>query len=431
MFIPRLKPALCLALAAAACLAVTSATAETSLEARAAAPAPTAIRELDAPAVPGIRVHRLVFTSSTVTTPAGAEPTEVYAYMALPEGKGPFPAVVVIHGGKGKAEEAKVQAWAKRGYAAIAPELPDIADSATASPDSKGAWKAVPYGKGNRWKAQPDVTQTGVYEAVTAALNAFKILQSQPEVDRSRMGIVGISWGGYTTTILTGLLGKQVAASYSVFGCGHYEKTVFAGSLKSLPEELRATWVRELDAATYAPHITAPYFIAAPCNDSFFFPPAVMATLADIRSPKQCVFIPNADHKTAFPGGADKGGSANWAGMEVDYFDFYLKGKGSPLPTVTVTQAAPDAKATVRFRVTSATPLQKVAVYTAPADGPWKQKVWTELPAKALGGEGYEAVLPAEIAQGGFWFAMATDQRPVSVSSLIYPCGGADATAAP
>ena len=417
-------------LAAAACLA-TPAAAATSIETRAAAPAPTAIRELEAPAFPGIRVRRIVFTSSTVTTPTGAVPTEVYAYLALPEGEGPFPAIVVIHGGKGKAEEEKARAWAARGYAAIAPELPDIADPATASPDSTGAWKAVPYGKGGRWNFLPDVTQSGVYEAVTAGLNAFKILQSQPEVDRSRIGIVGISWGGYTTTILTGLLGDQVAASFSVFGCGHYEKTTFAGALKTLPAEQRTTWMRELDAATYAPHITAPYFIAAPCNDSFFFPPAVMATLADIRSPKQWVFIPNADHKTAFPGGAQSGSKANWAAMEVDYFDHYLKRQGKPLPAVSVTHPSPDASNTVRFQVSSATPLQKVSVYTTTMEGPWKQKFWAESPATALGNGAYEAVLPGEVVQRGFWFAMATDERPVSVSSLIYACGDADVTTAP
>lgn len=407
------------------------ASAQTELTAWAVRPAPVAVRELKAPVdiPPGIRVRRFLFELRSRDTPAGPVMTEVYAFMALPEGMGPFPGLLVMHGGKGHAEEAKAIAWAKRGYVAIAPDLPYIANPETAS-ESKGAWKAHPYAWG-RWDVKPDVTHGGIFEAVITGLDTFKLLQAQPEVDRSRIGIVGISWGGYVTTILSGLLGEQVAVAFSVFGCGHYEKAVFAHSLGKMPEIDRKTWMETLDASRYAPKITAPYFIAAATNDSFFFPPAVLATLDDIQAPKNWVFIPNADHKTSFPGGRPADPTVNWAAMEVDYFDYYLKGKGKALPVISVPQTAPDGNRVVRFHVESELPLEQVSVYVTGPDDPWKDKTWQQVPANLLGGGNYESILPETVAAKGFWMAVATDNRPVSVSSRIYACGDADLARTP
>jgi len=52
--------------------------------------------------------------------PFHGKPTRVFAYVGRPEGKGPFPGVVLVHGGGGKAFSAWADHWAKRGYVAIA-----------------------------------------------------------------------------------------------------------------------------------------------------------------------------------------------------------------------------------------------------------------------------------------------------------------------
>ena len=51
------------------------------------------------------------------------KPTRVFAYYAKPEGEGPFPAVLLIHGGGGKAFADWAELWAKCGYVALAPDL--------------------------------------------------------------------------------------------------------------------------------------------------------------------------------------------------------------------------------------------------------------------------------------------------------------------
>lgn len=51
-------------------------------------------------------------------------PTRVFAYCGRPEGGvGPFPAMVLVHGGGGKAFAKWAEHWAKRGYVALAMDL--------------------------------------------------------------------------------------------------------------------------------------------------------------------------------------------------------------------------------------------------------------------------------------------------------------------
>src|SRR5438045_3063442 len=49
--------------------------------------------------------------------------SRVFAYFAKPDGDGPFPAMVLVHGGGGKAFRDWALHWAKRGYAALAMDL--------------------------------------------------------------------------------------------------------------------------------------------------------------------------------------------------------------------------------------------------------------------------------------------------------------------
>ena len=49
------------------------------------------------------------------------ENPRVFAYLGRPAtGKGPFPAMVLVHGGGGKAFREWAEHWAKRGYVALA-----------------------------------------------------------------------------------------------------------------------------------------------------------------------------------------------------------------------------------------------------------------------------------------------------------------------
>src|SRR5688572_13705630 len=56
--------------------------------------------------------------------PFREKPTRVFGYMGRPDtGLGPFPAMVLVHGGGGKAFKDWATHWAKRGYVALAMDL--------------------------------------------------------------------------------------------------------------------------------------------------------------------------------------------------------------------------------------------------------------------------------------------------------------------
>ncbi len=384
---------------------------------------PEILREIAAPdSDPGnVTVRRLVFRSRNNS--------EIFAVLAVPKTPGKHPGMLVLHGGGGSAETDKAIAWAQRGYVAIAPDLPGIGEPKKFT-ETQGEWSALPYGTG-RWTASPDAGASVLVDAVLSALKALDLLRAQPEVDPDRIGVVGISWGGYLTTMVCGLAGDRVHAGFSVFGCGFYELTSSWGNLKKMPEDERARWLRDLDAGRRAPKITAPFFIAAAANDFFFFPPAVQATLDAIPGAKNHFYAPNANHKAPVPGGMDfpkastepfqptafqpfptPGGSkANWLAMEVPYFDFYLKGLGEPLPKVTVVRTEDPLIA--KFQIDAPRPLSRVEVYWAKPDPEVKTREWIALPATKNADDSFQAALPPEAAD---WFVLVSDDRPVTVS---------------
>ena len=238
-----------------------------------------------------IRLRHVVFKSYTADTPSGPVTNEIYAVIATPVSTtGRIPGVLVLHGGGGTCDVAGALRWAERGYLAVAVDLPSIGNPEK-QVHSSGAWKSFAYGVG-RFKAAPDVKTGKLFDGVVAGLHGFKLLQAQPRVNRDRLGIVGISWGGYMTTMLSGLLGDQLRASFSIYGSGFYEKAVYTKQLNQLTPTERADWVKYMDAGYRAAGIHSHFFFAAASNDIFFFPPAVQATYGQIPGKKTCSSCP-------------------------------------------------------------------------------------------------------------------------------------------
>ncbi len=341
--------------------------------------------------------------------------------------------MLVLHGGGGNAEVEKAMAWAQRGFVAVAPDLPGIADPKKLV-DSKGKWTGGTYG-GGRWVATPDASASVIFDAVLSAMKSLYLLRSQPDVDTSRIGVVGISWGGYMTTMVCGLAGDQVRAGFAVFGCGFYDLTAQLNGPKStlgaMPEEERERWLRHLDAGRRAPGMKATFFIAGAANDFFYWPRAVQATLDAVPGEKNHLYAPNANHKTPLPGGTvfakpsaepfkptafqpyptPSGSKANWLAMEVPFFDYTLKGIGEPLPKVSVEKTGDPLLA--RFSSTAPHLLTKVEIYWAKTNPDVMKREWLALPVTKTAADHYEAKLPAEAAD---WFVVASDDRPVTVS---------------
>jgi len=382
--------------------------------------APTVLREIadpdrDLEAGDRVRVRRVVFASRVVS----GVTNEVYAVIARPAAAGRYPGLLLLHGGLGVANEGEAVNWARRGYVAVAPDLPGIANPVGAV-RSAGLWRHRPYGSGV-WLTSPSAEASAIHQAVVAALQGFHLMQAQPDVDTGRVGVSGWSWGGYMSTMVCGLLGERIQAGFSYFGTGFYEHTWFKFHLDLMSPTDRAEWLEQLDAGRRAPGIAAPFFIAAPANDTFFHPTAVERTLAVIPGEVGRVYSPNAHHQLWIPGGSWMGAGDHLAEM---WFAGHLKSEAEPFPTVEwETSGDPD---TVAFRVRGSRPFIVVSLWHSLPRHPesWPERVWVQVPVRLRAGGRYEATLKPEArALGAAWFAMVSDDRSISVSTPMQVAG--------
>lgn len=122
---------------------------------------------------------------------------QVSGYLYKPQGMGPFPAVLVLHGkaGLGEAQQAYASWLATQGYVALAP------DYLTPINVASGQWG------GTDWENKIDP----VREHLALGLECLKSL---PYVAPSRIGIVGFSLGGFFAFILATRDDVKAVVSY-------------------------------------------------------------------------------------------------------------------------------------------------------------------------------------------------------------------------
>ena len=132
--------------------------------------------------------------------------------------------------------------WARRGYVSFCQDQPGVCNMTKAH--STGPWKKFKWGA---FSANPNATCSTLYDGVAAALNGLALLRSQPDVDKSNIGVTGGSWGGYMTTMVSGLAGDRVKASFSVYGCGYYNVgSAWAARLENMDKEEARRWLQHL-----------------------------------------------------------------------------------------------------------------------------------------------------------------------------------------
>ncbi|MDR2040258.1 MAG: alpha/beta fold hydrolase [Bacteroidales bacterium] len=362
-----------------------------------------------------IVIRKFIFDSRNHTN-------EVYSIMAVPSGDGVYPAILFLHGGGSRAEDMYhlVREYAGRGYVTMAIDLPGLC-GIDKTPYSRGPWKIKEKEKGME-EARIDVSEqvrgSTLVDAEVAGIEAINYLRTMPEVNISRIGITGFSWGGYSTTILAGLLGNKIKAAYSVYGCGYYEKGSFwIKWLDALSEKDRKTWLKYLDAGRRAKNMRAAYFIEAASNDTFFWPPAVEATLNAIRGSKNLVWRANLNHRQLAQGKL----------MQQLYLDYHLKGIGSPFAQVSVSknekQKNGNQKVTIQVNAPESIKINSVKLYYSgmPASGKWQEREWIEIKAQPVSGNIYHVTIPEKAVKSqADYFVSAEDDRTVITSSKMY-----------
>jgi len=365
---------------------------------------PWDLRELSRPprvvAAPGFSepgVQALFFEGP----PYRGRTTKVFAWMGVPKA-GPgekVPGMVLVHGGGGTAFANWVRLWTERGYAAIAMDTCGCVPRGT-----YGNWERHPDGGPPGWGGfgQIDQPQTDqwTYHAVASAILAHSLLRSQPRVDSRRIGLTGISWGGYLTCIIAGVDSRFRCAA-PVYGCGFTNETAFASAVTSLGPERASRWMRWWDPSVYLSRARMPILWVTGTNDFAYTFNALQKSYRLPHGPRTLAIRLRMPHGHGPAGEAPK---EIW-----DFADSILMG-GSPLTRITGQGRKADlAWATFRSRRT----VSRAELLSTRDLGPWPDRKWEAVPATLDRGR-VSAILPDGVT---VYFVNLYDDRGCVVST--------------
>lgn len=322
--------------------------------------------------------------------------TRIFAYYARPaQGKGPFPAMLLVHGGGGKAFREWAEHWAQRGYVALAMDL------AGHGPDGRLTEGGPDQDDQNKFRdfTAADANEMWTFHAVAAVLRGHSLLAAQPEVDRHRIGITGISWGGYLTCIVAGI-DDRLKVAVPVYGCGFLQdNSVWLDRFSKMSAAQRQRWVDYFDPSRYLSGVNCPILFLNGSND-FAYP---------LDSYQKSYFAVNGPMtlslKVRLPHGHI------WTFPEVDCFvDSVLK-NGDPLPKLKPMKIT-EGVATTAF--VAKVPVTKAELNFTSDTGEWQKRLWKTVPAEMVNGR-VAARLPIE--RPLVCYLSVTDQRDVTVST--------------
>ncbi len=332
------------------------------------------------------------------------KPTRVFAWLGIPKvepGK-KVPGMVLVHGGGGTAFQNWVKLWMDRGYAAISMDtcgaLPEPADAKPRPRAEQGG----PPGWGGFDQIDEAPTDQWTYHAVADALLAHSLLRAQPEVDNSRIGLTGISWGGYLTSIIAGV-DERFRFAVPVYGCGFYLDTTFGERVKTAGADKGERWMQWWDPSHYLPKAKMPMMWVTGSNDFAYWFPALQQSYRLIPEERRTLAV-----RLRMPHGH---GPAGEAPKEIAVFADSILKDGTPLARITA-QTHSNGKVEVAY--SSQRPIVKAELnITSDNTNPWPKREWKALPATLKDGK-VTAELPPETK---LFYVNLFDDRDCVVSS--------------
>jgi dienelactone hydrolase len=329
----------------------------------------------------------------------------VFAYYGVPKGKGPFPAMLLVHGGGGKAFSEWAKLWAERGYVALAMDLGGH------GPDGKPLEHGgPPQDDGTKFRAFTDSTLRDMwtYQAVAAILRGHAFLRAQQEVDRDRIGITGISWGGYLTCIVAGI-DDQLKVAVPVYGCGFLGDNSpwndEIGPLHRMPAENRLRWLKHFDPSSYLSGVGCPILFINGTNDFAYPLDSYQKSYRLVKAVSPTLRI-----TMYMPHGHPPG----WTPAEIYLFvDSVLKGT-EPLARLGPIQVTAEQSALATYAAPRS--LTKAELLFTHDDGRWQERKWQSSAATIdADRKRFEAKLP-DVRPLTCFFTVA-DERGLVVST--------------
>jgi dienelactone hydrolase len=298
------------------------------------------------------------------------KPTRVFAYYGMPKtgDKGKVPAMVLVHGGGGSAFIPWVQLWVSRGYAAISMD--------TCGCISSGGYNNHPrheYGGPAGWGGFDQIDQPiedqWTYHAVADVILANSLIRSFPQVDPDRVGITGVSWGGYLTCIVAGIDPRFKFAA-PVYGSGFLgDNSVWLDVFQKMGSDKASKWLRLWDPSVYLPQVRIPMLWVDGTND-FAYP---------MDSLKKSYRLPEAARticmRVRMPHGH---GGPGENPEEIHAMAEQLLRKGIPLARITKS-GREGLNAWARFK--NKIPIKRAELNYTTDTGTWLDRKWETIPA--------------------------------------------------
>ena len=307
------------------------------------------------------------------------KPSKFLACYAIPkaaDGRS-VPAMVCVHGGNGTAYREWVELWAKRGYAAIA--MDTCGSIPVRVPGTKFDWISSgiggPRGWGGFGNVNDDIKDQWPYHAVSTVVRSHSFLRAQSGVDSERIGITGLSWGGFLTC-LSAAVDKRFKLAVPVYTCAFYDTIGSAEERrKTLGDVKWRRWLDLWDPKHYIPEIDMPIMWLSGTNDRSFPYGSLRKTFPLVKVPLDVVIRPRMPH----------GHTAGWSPKEILAFaDSFFRG-GKKFPKVSAPIVAGNSTA-VKFESGEGfmAPVAAELHYTT-ADGKWENRLWRCRPARIEG----------------------------------------------
>jgi dienelactone hydrolase len=317
--------------------------------------------------------------------------------------------MVLVHGGGGTAFADWVKLWNDRGYAAIAIDT-------CGSVPSKGYGEPTfdVHRPRNEFSGpacwEDSFSQTDLappdqwsYHAIADIILADSLLRSFPHVDPRRIGITGISWGGYLTA-LAAAVDSRFHFAVPVYGCGFLgEDSVWVPDFQKMGTIKASRWLGLWDPSRYLRNARMPMLWVAGTNDfaypldslqkSYLLPQRLPALSIRMR-------MPHSQEEGAIP-------------EEIHAFADQYSRSGIPLARVGK-PGMQGSRAWVIYR--SKVPIARAELTFTLDGGPWKEYAGRAVAANVQSNQSnVTATLPAGVR--AFYFNLV-DSRGLVISSL-------------
>jgi dienelactone hydrolase len=330
--------------------------------------------------------------------------TRVFAYYGIPktEKNEKIPAIVLVHGGGGSAFIPWVQLWVNRGYAAISMDTCGCISGGYNNSHQRHEYGG-PAGWGGFDQIDQPIEDQWTYHAVADVILANSLIRSFPQVDPKRVGITGISWGGYLTCIVAGVDNRFNFAA-PVYGCGFIgDNSKWLDVFQKMGTEKARKWLQLWDPSVYLPQAKMPMLWVDGTNDFAYPMDSLQKSYRLPEAPRTlCVRI-RMTHAHGGPGENPE---------EIHIMAESLFRKGVSLARITKSGRE---GLNVWAKFVSKSPIKKAELNYTTDTGSWMDRKWETIPAVLDSKTGkISAVLPKTAS---VYFFNLFDERNLVVSS--------------